>query len=95
MDGAEEDALAYTTFSARHRAKPHSTNLVGRPNAEIRRRTDVVGVFPNEAAITCRVGAVIVGRPGSGPPGAPTTRRRNRGPIGDDTSVGLPAAQTA
>ena len=44
MDGAEEDVPAYMTFPAQHRAKLHGTNPVERLNAEIKRRTDVVGV---------------------------------------------------
>jgi transposase-like protein len=62
LDEAEEDVLAYMTFPKQHRAKIHSTNPLERLNGEIKRRTDVVGIFPNEAAITrgphaaCRMG---------------------------------------
>src|SRR5260221_11385597 len=51
MDDAEPDVLAYMTFPREHRAKLHSTNPIERLNGEIKRRTDVVGIFPNEAAI--------------------------------------------
>jgi len=51
MDGAEPDVLASMSFPKYHRVKIHSTNPVERVNGEIKRRTEVVGIFPNEAAI--------------------------------------------
>jgi putative transposase len=59
MDKAEPDVLAYMTFPQQHRAKLHSTNPLERLNGEIKRRTEVVGIFPNEAAITRLVGAIL------------------------------------
>ena len=60
MDDAEADVLAYMAFPREHRAKLHSTNPIERLNGEIKRRTEVVGIFPNEAAIVRLVGALLL-----------------------------------
>jgi putative transposase len=60
LDASEEDVLAYMTFPKEHRVKIHSTNPIERLNGEIKRRTDVVGIFPNEASITRLIGAILL-----------------------------------
>src|SRR5690606_26996196 len=60
MDEAEPDVLAYMTFPKEHRAKLHSTNPIERLNGEIKRRTEVVGIFPNDDAIVRLVRALLL-----------------------------------
>jgi putative transposase len=60
MDASEHDALAYMGFPAQHRAKLHSTNPLERLNKEVKRRADVVGIFPGEASIVRLIGAVLL-----------------------------------
>ena len=60
MDEVQTDVLAFLAFPKAHRLQIHSTNPLERLNAEINRRTDVVGNFPNEAAITRLAGALLL-----------------------------------
>jgi transposase-like protein len=56
---AESDILAYKSFPKEHWRRIHSTNLVERLNKEIKRRTKVVGVFPDQPAVIRLVGSLL------------------------------------
>jgi putative transposase len=92
MDEAETDVLAYMSFPAAHRAKLHSTNPLERVNGEIKRRTEVVGIFPNEAAITRLVGAILLEQNDEwAVQRARYMTLETIAPISDDPSISLPA----
>lgn len=60
LDEAETDVLAYMTFPTPHRTKLHSTTPIERLNGRIKRRTEVVGIFPNDDAIVRLIGAILL-----------------------------------
>lgn len=60
MDASRDDVLAYMDFPREHWAQIASTNPLERVNREIKRRTDVIGIFPNDDAIVRLVGAIML-----------------------------------
>ena len=96
LDEAENDVLAYMDFPREHRLKLHSTNPLERLNSEIKRRTEVVGIFPNEAALIRLVGAILLEQNDE------WAVQRSRymtletiAPMSDDPLVSLPALPAA
>ena len=60
MDEAREDVLAYTAFPKEHWPQIASTNPLERLNGEVKRRSNVVGIFPNDRAVVRLVGALML-----------------------------------
>jgi putative transposase len=60
MIDTEHEVLSFLDFPKEHRVKIHSTNVLERLNGEIKRRANVVGIFPNESAVRRLVGALLM-----------------------------------
>ena len=91
MDEAQHDVLAYMTFPKEHRTKLHSTNPIERLHAEIKRRTNFVGMFPNEDAITRLVGAVLLKQNDEWAVSRRYMTLESIAPVSDNLTVKLPA----
>ena len=90
MDEAEHDVLAYMSFPKEHRQKLHSTNPIERLHAEVKRRTNVVGIFPNEDAITRLVGAILLEQNDEWAVSRRYMTLESIAPLGDGVPITLP-----
>src|SRR5512143_462860 len=92
MDEAETDVLAYMTFPKEHWTKIHSVNPLERLNGEVKRRTNVVGIFPNEDAVPRLVGAILLEQNDEwAVQRARYLTLETIAPLSDDPTVNLPA----
>ena len=83
------------TFPKEHRAKLHSTNPIERLNGEIKRRTEVVGIFPREAAVFRLVGAILLEQNDEwAVQGSRYMTLETIAALGDDQVIRLPAVAT-
>ena len=95
LDEAEADVLAYMDFPSQHRAKIHSTNPLERLNSEIKRRADVVGIFPNEGAVVRLIGALLLEQNDEWATQRATYMTLETiAPLSDTTTVSLPEMAT-
>jgi len=90
MDGAREDVLAYTAFPREHWAQIASTNPLERLNGEIKRRSDVVGIFPNDRAVVRLVGALMLEQNDEWAVSRRYMSLESLAPVSDDPLIRLP-----
>ncbi len=95
MEGAEHDVLAFMDFPREHRTKIHSTNTIERLNGEIKRRSNVVGIFPNDAAIVRLVGALLLEQNDEYAIQKRYMSLESLAPMSDNPSLRLPAIAAA
>ena len=91
MDEAEDDALPLMACPREHRAKICSKNALRCINGEIKRRTDVVGMFQNEAVITGLVGVILLAHYDESAAGRRYMTPEHLASINDAPNVSLPA----
>jgi putative transposase len=91
MDAAEHEVLAYMSFPREHWLKLHSTNPLERLNGEVKRRADVVGIFPTENSIYRLVGALLIEQNDEWAIQRRYMTLETLATVGDNPSVSLPA----
>ncbi len=91
MDGAECDVLAYMTFPKSHRSQIRSTSPIGRLNREVKRRTNVVQIFPSEEALVRLAGTLLHGQNGEWAVSRRYMSLETVAGLSDDADAGAPA----
>ncbi len=94
MDASRDDVLAYMAFPREHWAQISSTNPLERVNKEIKRSSDVVGIFPNDEAIIRLVGALMLEQNDEWAVARRYMALETLATIVDDAPVRLPAVAT-
>ena len=94
MDEAEHDVLAYMAYHPDHWTKISSTNPLERLNGEFKRRTEVVVIFPNEAAIVRLGGAILLEQNDEWAASRRYMSLETMSPMGHPAAVSLPAVAT-
>jgi putative transposase len=95
MDEAEYDVLTYMTFPKVHWNQIRSTNPIERLNREVKRRTNVVQIFPNEEALVRLVGALLHEQNGEWAVSRRYMPPETMAGLSDDASAGPPAIAAA
>ena len=90
MDAAREDVLAYTAFPKEHWPQIASTNSLERLNGEVKRRSNVVGIFPNDRAVIRLVGALMLEQNDEWAVSRRYMSLESLAPVSNDTAVRLP-----
>lgn len=94
MDASRDDVLAYMDFPREHWAQIASTNPIERLNGEVKRRSDVVGIFPNDKAVVRLVGALMLEQNDEWAVCRRYMTLEGLKPVSDDPLIKLPAVAT-
>jgi putative transposase len=94
MDASREDVLVYMSFPREHWPQIASTNPLERLNGEVKRRSDVVGIFPNDKAVVRLVGALMLEQNDEWTVSRRYMSLESLSPLSDDPVLRLPALAT-